>query len=288
LIVFTVSSADGTEVRAYDEGPRGLAGRGVKGPAIVLLHPGLDDGTRPKRVAAFLTPKYRVLRPIRRQYRLDLKPRTTTIADEVSDVVAVARALGGPVLLYGHSDGAVVALEALAAAPDAFAGAVIYEPAAVIDPNEPLAGKDGVVLKEARAQLAKGKPGKAMSVFFRHTIELPPWQAKLAALAVGLIPRYRNLVGAQLDSLEALDRLGVRLDTYSRITVPTVLLGGDSGPAHIARRLDAIAAVMPHARKVVMPGRDHGADLKAPEEVAAVIERLAEEVGLPSDHEVPG
>lgn len=260
--MFTVTSADGTEVRAYEEG---------RGPAIVMLHPGLDDGTRPGKVAALLKDRHRVLRLIRRQYRLDLKPRRTTIAEEVEDVVAVARATGGPVLLYGHSDGGVVALEALAAAPDAFSAAVIYEPAAVIDAGKPLAGKDGAVLKQARALLAAGKPGKAIAVFMRDTLELPPWQASLAAFFVGIIPRYRRLVGAQLDSLEALDRLGVRLDAYNKIMVPTVLLGGDRSPAHITRRLDAVAAAIPHSRKIVMRGRDHGADLKAPEEVAAII-----------------
>jgi len=265
--VFTVASADGTDVRAYDEG---------QGRAIVMLGPGLDDGTRTRRLAARLTARYRVLRLHRRQYRLDLMadPKlggsSVPIAREVEDAVAVARAVGEPVLLYGHSDGGVVALEALAASPSSFAGAVVYEPAAVID--EPLAGKDGEVLTRARALLAAGKPGKAIEVFLRDTIELPPWQARLAAMATALIPHYRRLVPAQLDSLEALDRLGVRLDTYAQITVPTVLLGGDRGPAHIARRLDAVARVMPQARKVVMRGRDHGADLKAPKEVAAVIE----------------
>jgi pimeloyl-ACP methyl ester carboxylesterase len=267
--MFTVSSKDGTEVRAYDEG---------SGPVVVLLHPGLDDGTRPKRLASFLTDRHRVLRLIRRQFRLDLKPRTTTVAQEVEDVVAVARALGGKVLLYGHSDGGVIALEALAAAPEVFAGGVVYEPAAVIDADEPLAGKDSVVLKRARALLARGKPGKAIGVFLRDTIELPPWQARLAGIAVGIAPHYRRLVGAQLDSLEALDRLGARLDTYAQIIVPTVLLGGDRGPAHITRRLNAIAAVMPQARRVVMPGRDHGADLRAPKEVAAVILEHAQRV----------
>jgi pimeloyl-ACP methyl ester carboxylesterase len=281
--VFTVASADGTEVRAYDEG---------QGRAIVMLGPGLDDGTRTKRLAARLTGRYRVLRLHRRQYRLDLKadPKLggspVPIAKEVEDAVAVARAVGEPVLLYGHSDGGVVALEALAASPSSFAGAVVYEPAAVID--EPLAGKDAHVLTEARALLAAGKPGKAIGMFLRGTIELPPWQARLAALAVALTPHYRRLVPAQLDSLDALDRLGVRLDTYARITVPTVLLGGDRGPAHIARRLDAVARVMPSARKVVMRGRDHGADLKAPKEVAAVIDEQATRVGLRSSHEVRG
>lgn len=269
--MFTTASADGTQVRAHDEG---------QGPAIVMLHPGLDDGTRLKRLAALLTDRYRVLRLHRRQYRLDLKPLPTSIAQEVEDVVAVAQATGGPVLLYGHSDGGVVALEALAAAPQAFAGAVVFEPAAVVDPAEPLAGKDGEVLKRARAELAAGKPGKAIEIFLRDTIQLPRWQATLVALLVPLVPRYRRLVPAQLDSLEALDRLGVRLDVYARITVPTVLLGGDRGPAHIHRRLDAVAEAMPQARKVILHGRDHGADLKAPKEVATVIDEQATRCGL--------
>jgi pimeloyl-ACP methyl ester carboxylesterase len=159
--VFTVTSADGTDVRAYDEG---------KGPAIVMLGPRLDDGTRTKKLAAILAGRYRVLRLHRRQYRLDLKadPKLggspVSIAQEVEDVVAIVRAIGGPVLLYGHSDGGVVALEALAASPSSFAGAVVFEPAAVIDADKPLAGKDGRVLAEARATLAAGRPGKAAAI----------------------------------------------------------------------------------------------------------------------------
>jgi pimeloyl-ACP methyl ester carboxylesterase len=88
-------------------------------------------------------------------------------------------------------------------------------------------------------------------------------------------------VPAQVDALEALDQLGVRLDTYSRIKVPTVLLGGDRSPAHLGERLDAIQRVMPQAERVVMRKRDHGADLKHPTEVARVIEDLADKVLRP-------
>jgi pimeloyl-ACP methyl ester carboxylesterase len=188
----------------------------------------------------------------------------------------VVRAVGGPVVLYGHSDGGVVALEALAASPSSFAGAVIFEPAAVIGP--PLAGERREVLTQARAALAARRPGKALAIFSHGAAGLPPWQAWLAGLFTALIPRYRRLVPAQLDSLEAMDRLGVRLNTYAQIQVPTVLLGGNRNPAHIAERLDAIEQVMPHAERVVMHKRDHGADLKHPKQVARVIETLADKV----------
>ncbi|MET8145446.1 alpha/beta hydrolase [Sphaerisporangium sp. NPDC005288] len=275
--MLVTTSADGTDVRAYDEG---------KGPAVVLLGPGLDDGTRCRRLAGVLGARFRVLRPHRRQYRMDLKsdPRLggspCTIAEEVQDVMAVVRAVGEPVVLYGHSDGGVVALEALAASPSSFAGAVVYEPAAVIGP--PLSGEDGHILMQARAALAAGRPGKAMAVFLRGSVGMPGRQASLAGLAVALIPRYRRLIPGQLDSLDALDRLGVRLDTYATIKVPTVLLGGDRSPAHLGERLDAIERVMPHAERVIMRGRDHGADLRDHEQVAGIIQRLADKVLHPS------
>jgi pimeloyl-ACP methyl ester carboxylesterase len=273
--VLTTTSADGTSVRAYDQG---------HGPAIVLLGPGLDDGTRCRRLAKLLATRFRVVRLHRRQYRLDLKadPKLGSapcaVADEVQDVLAVVRAIGAPVVLYGHSDGGVVALEALAASPSAFVGGVIFEPAAVIGP--PLSGEGGRVLTQARAALAAGRPGKAIAIFSRGAVGLPRWQAWLAGLGVAVVQRYRRLVGCQLDSLEALDQLGVRLDTYATINVPTVLLGGGSkrNPAHMAERLDAIQRVLPHAQRVVMPKRDHGADLKHPKDVARVIETLADKV----------
>jgi pimeloyl-ACP methyl ester carboxylesterase len=182
-------------------------------------------------------------------------------AEEVQDVLAVVRAIGGPVVIYGHSDGGVVALEALAASPSSFVGGVIFEPAAVIGP--PLSGEGGEVLKQARAALAAGRPGKAMAIFSRGASGLSPWQASLVGLIVAVVPKYRRLIPCQLDSLEALDQLGVRLER---------------NPAHIRKRLDAIQRVMPHAKRVVMPKRDHGADLKAPKEVARVIETLADKV----------
>jgi pimeloyl-ACP methyl ester carboxylesterase len=263
----TITSADGTDVRVHEEG---------SGPAIVLLHPGLDDGTRDHELAAILARRFRVIRPHRRQYRLDLDTLPCTVADEVEDVLAVVRWVGEPVVLYGHSDGGVVALEALAASPTSFTGAVVFEPAAVIGP--PLGGE---VLARAQAALAAGRPGRAMALFFRRTVGLKPWQAALAGAAVAAIPKYRRLVPGQLNSLGALDDLGVRLDVYARVPVPTVLLGGDRSPDHLAERLDAIAAVMPDAERVVMPGRDHGADLKRPAEVAAIIEALANRVLRP-------
>ncbi|MEU0884330.1 alpha/beta hydrolase [Lentzea sp. NPDC005914] len=264
----TITSADGTDVRVYDEG---------RGPALLIIGPGLDDGTRTKKLAGALATRFRVLRLHRRQYRMDLKTRgSCSIADEVDDVLAVAAVIDEPLIVYGHSSGGVVALEALAASPHAFAGAVVFEPAAVT--RRPLAGESGEVITRARAAIAAGKPGTALTIFMHDTVGLPRWQARLAGMLTALVPHYRRLVPAQIDDLEALDRLGVRLDTYNQITTPALLLGGDRSPAHLAERLDAIEHVMPQAERVVMHKRDHGADLKAPKQLARIIETFADKV----------
>jgi pimeloyl-ACP methyl ester carboxylesterase len=264
----TITSADGTDVRVYDEG---------RGPAVLIIGPGLDDGTRTRKLASILATRFRVLRLHRRQYRMDLKTRgLCSIADEVDDVLAVAAAVGEPLIVYGHSSGGVVALEALAASSHAFAGAVIFEPAAVTE--RPLAGENGEVITRARAAIAAGKPGTALTIFIRDTVGLSSWQARLAGMVTALVPRYRRLVPAQIDDLEALDRLGVRLDTYAAITTPTLLLGGDRSPTHLAERLNVIEHVMPQAERVVMHKRDHGADLKVPKLLAGIIETFADQV----------
>jgi pimeloyl-ACP methyl ester carboxylesterase len=235
-------------------------------PTLLIVGPGLDDGTRTKKLAAILARQFRVVRLHRRQYRLDLPP--CSVAQEVDDVLAIARNAGEPVYIYGHSSGGVVALEALVASPSSFAGAVIFEPAL------PIEGPWSGPLKEMRAHLAAGRPGKAMAVFTRRAVGLPAWKSWLVGVFTALVPHYRRLVACQANDLEAMNQMHDRLGAYAQNTVPTVLLNGDRSPTWIIRAVDAVAAAMPQTRRVTLPGRDHGADLKAPEEVAEVIKSL--------------
>lgn len=265
-----VVALDGTDIPVRDEG---------NGPTILMVHPGLDDGSRSSRLAALLARRFRVLRPHRRQYRLDLKAdcASCTVGQEAADILAVADAVNEPVLIYGHSSGAVVALEALAAAQsDTFAGAVIFEPPVMTNPA--LIEDAGKAQTRARAAIAAGHPRTAMRIFTRDGVGLPGWQATLMSAIAGTVPRMRQYIPSQIDDLEAIRQLGVRLDTYANITVPTVLLGGDRSPANLADRLDALNQVIPHSERVIMPKRDHGADLRGPQDVAHVIESLADRV----------
>ena len=258
----TAVSADGTLVRAFDDG---------NGPAILVIHPGLDDGRSWAKVAARLSGRFRVIRVVRRHYRLDLPPAAYSIDREVEDVLAAA-AIGPPVLLVGHSSGAVVALEAMARAPTAFAGAVLFEPPVATGPPDP---SGAAAIARANAAVADGKPGKAGQIFVRDIVGMPATAALLLRAIMIVTPRLRALVPRQVTDL---DGVGIRLDAYSKISTPAVLLGAERSPAHLARSLDALAAVMPNAEKIVLARRDHLAHQKAPGEVAGVIQALAGKV----------
>jgi pimeloyl-ACP methyl ester carboxylesterase len=52
---------------------------------------------------------------------LDL-PGGCSIGQEVAHVLAVAEAIDGPVVLFGHSSGAVIGQEAILARPELFSG----------------------------------------------------------------------------------------------------------------------------------------------------------------------
>ena len=265
-----MAGADGGPIPVTDEG---------QGPAVLLLHPGSADRTSWARVAAALAERFRVLRFDRWTYRdghADASPAgADAMAAEVADVLAVAAATGGRPLLVGHSSGAVVALESALAAPAAFRAMVLYEPPVAVD--EPLGGE---ALRRARAALDVGDPGRAITIHLREIAG----GGRLGVAAMRLVPpvwRFvRGQAAAQITDDEAIESLGVGLDRYARLDLPVLLLGGDRSPAHLRRRLDALAAVLPRLDSVVvLQGQGHLANLRAPGEVAGVVAAFAERLG---------
>jgi len=256
-----VTAADGTTAEAVDEGA---------GTPILVIHGGMGDSTAWSRVADRLKNRFRTVRLHRRQYRLDLPP-PITMAAEVQHVAAIAAELGRPVLV-GHSSGGVLTLESLAADPDAYAGAVLYEPPVVI--GEPLGGER---LAPARAALAKGKPGKALTLFMRDVARMSPAAAALAGFIVGHGP-YRDRVARQLDDNDAIDALGVRLPAYAKLDLPILLIEGDKSPAHLRERLHALEGVLPQTRRLVMHGQGHNAERRAPQRLADAIAAFVDQV----------
>jgi pimeloyl-ACP methyl ester carboxylesterase len=176
------------------------------------------------------------------------------MAAEVRDVLAVADAVAGPLLLVvGHSSGAVVALQSALAAPSRFAGLV-----------------------RARAALDSGEPGRAIAIHLREIVGM----SRLAVAGVRRVPPIwqvvRGYAAAQITDDEAIESLGVGLDRYASLDLPVLLLGGERSPAFLRVGLEALAAVLPRPDPlVVLAGQGHMANLRAPGEVARAVASFA-------------
>nr|WP_246324358.1 alpha/beta hydrolase [Petropleomorpha daqingensis] len=234
----------------------------------MLVHAGGSTGAVWNPVAERLAGAFRVLVYDRPTYRT---PRPVggaeAVAAEVADLLTVAGAVDEPLLVVGHSSGAVVVLET--ALQQRFAGLLLYEPPV----GRPI---DGEALRRARAALDRGDPREAMIIHARDIVGAH----RLGVLVFRLLPFVgRPLLAhaaGQIADDEALESLGVGVDRYAAVDVPVLLLGGERSPAHLRAGLDALAAVLPRADPVeILAGQGHIATVRAPDQVAVVIAGFA-------------
>src|SRR3954469_4569495 len=255
-------------VRTFRAGEVVVTDRGA-GPAVLLVHAGGSTGVVWSRVAEMLAGVFRVLVYDRPTYRTPTPLRGAEAMDaEVADLLTVAGAVDEPLLVVGHSSGAVVVLEA--ALRRRFAGLLLYEPPVAVD--RPIGGE---ALVRARAALDRGDPHEAMVVHARDIVGAN----RLGVLVFRLLPFVgHSLVehaAGQVADDEALESLGVGVDRYAAVDLPVLLLGGERSPAHLRRGLAALAAVLPHAETVILPRQGHVATVRAPGRVAAVVAAFA-------------
>lgn len=242
------SSADGGLVNALDDG---------SGPNLLVVHPGGGDATTWDGVTRHLTEDFRVVRIHRRIYAPGAAVALPhSMALEAADVLAVAELLAPPVLVVGHSSGAVAALEAALLAPSAFAGLFLYEPP--VPTRELIAGEAGA---RARAALDMGDPVEAMRIHLRDIVRMPASTVDTMFADQYVRELFIAYAAAQVADDEAIDALGVGIGRFAKLTTPATLVRGDLSPAHLHERLADLAATLPNARTVTLPGQGHVAHL---------------------------
>jgi pimeloyl-ACP methyl ester carboxylesterase len=164
--------------------------QGGRGPHLVLVHGTSSNSLRWEAVRPRLEEHFTVTRMDRRGRGGSGDSTEYTIEREFEDVATVVDALDAPVLLFGHSFGAVCALEA-AMRTDKLAGLVLYE--APICEGESLTSPD--LLKRLESLLATGDREGVLRTFLAEVpraspneIELlassPTWPGRIAAAHV--------------------------------------------------------------------------------------------------------
>jgi pimeloyl-ACP methyl ester carboxylesterase len=251
-----------TPITALDDG---------RGPTLLVVHPGGNDPTSWHSVARLLSDHFRVVRIRRRIYVPGAAiPSDHSMAVEAADILAIASLLDPPILLVGHSSGAIAALEAALRAPATFAGMFLYEPP--LATRSPIGGSGQ---QRARAALSAGDPAEAVKIHLRDVVQMPAHQvdnlfASSAARAV-----FAANAAAQLADTDAIDALGVGITRYRTLDLPTTLVEGDASPSHLRERLADLAATLPNAHVITLHGQGHIAHVMAPALLADAIRNTA-------------
>jgi pimeloyl-ACP methyl ester carboxylesterase len=250
------TSADGTAIAADRTG---------SGPALVLVAPALATRTAFAPLAELLAPHFTVYAYDRRG-RGDSGDTPPYAADrEIEDLVAVIRAAGGSANVFGHSSGAVLALDA-AARDVGVTKLALYEPPSIVD-GEPMPAD---FADQLAGLVAADRRGDALALWMRSTVRTSdeaiaqartePWWP--AVEAVAHTTPYDATITAPYTTGRPLPA-----QRWSNATMPTLVLDGEVSPSFLRDGAKALAGILPNATSNTFPGQGHG----APPEMAAPI-----------------
>jgi pimeloyl-ACP methyl ester carboxylesterase len=246
----TVRSRDGTTIAAQVSG---------SGPVLVLVHGTTADHTRWAPVLRQLAEHFTVYAMDRRGRGDSGDADAYSIRQEFEDVAALVDSIGEPVVLLGHSYGALCSLEA-ALLTDNIDRLVLYEPPIPVagrfePPGEP---------EKLERLLKEGDKEGVVTTFFIDVVRtspedlkllqsLPNWPSRVAAAHT--LPR--ELRGAADYVFD-----GAR---WESMKVPTLLLLGGDSPTQFQAATKAVDLALPVSRVAVMPGQQHAAMNSGPE-----------------------
>jgi pimeloyl-ACP methyl ester carboxylesterase len=264
-----VTSADLTRI-AYD--------RTGDGPEVVLVSGLLCDRVRMREHAAQLSAQFTVINYDRRG-RGDSGDRAPyAVAREVEDIGALIAASGGEAMMYGHSSGAALALNAAASGL----------PVTRLVLHEPPYGGDDEESKRSTRELARNIRAAIASDRREHAIRLFFKAGGMPAEIVDGIandPDILAMAPTMVHDLEVMgdfDRGGtIPVHLVTAIQVPTLVIHGDASPDFFRVTAARIAALLPDGTQAVLKDQDHDAPAEV---VAPVVAEFLGRVGSSSAH----
>ncbi|MEV7520488.1 alpha/beta hydrolase [Streptomyces sp. NPDC091371] len=250
--MYTVVSSDGTPIACEQHGETG--------PALVLVGGTLMTRARHAPLAALLSRDFTV-------YNYDRRGRGDSgdhprydVQREIDDLDAVIERAGGPVLLFGMSSGAVLALEAVARG-SAVRALALYEPPFIVDGTRPHLPSGYV--DRIKALVARGDATGALTYFLTEGLAMPPaaieemrhTPAWAAWEAVARTLSYDGLLMADFMTGRPLPT-----DRWAGVNVPVLVGHGDAGETYLANAAKALASHGDHYTLHTLPGQNHNVD----------------------------
>ncbi len=246
-----VTSKDGTTI-AFD--------KTGQGPALILVGGALSNRSAAVPLLPLLSPHFTVFAYDRRGRGDSGDKAPYTVEREVEDIDALIKAAGGSVFVFGHSSGAVLALEA-AARGLAITRLALHEPPFVVDDSRPPVPKDYVA--QINTRVSAGRRGDAVKFFMTEAVGVP---AEVVTQMQGM-PMWTDMEkvahtlaydGTIMGDTMAGSPLPAR--QWASVTIPTLVMAGGASPAWMRHAALALADVLADARYYTLDGQMHDVD----------------------------
>ncbi|MEU9143942.1 alpha/beta hydrolase [Streptomyces sp. NPDC048349] len=251
--MFTVVSTDGTALACEQHGETG--------PALILVGGTLMTRARHTPLASLLSRDFTV-------YHYDRRGRGDSgdhphyeVQREIDDLDSLIEHAGGPVLLFGMSSGAVLALEAVARG-SAVSALALYEPPFVVDGTRAPLPPD--YADRIKALVARGDTAGALAYFLTYGLAMHPaavdgmrqhtgrWAAWEAAART--LP-YDGLLMADF-----MDGRPLPSDRWAGVTIPVLVGHGAAGETYMANAAKELASHGSNYTLHSFPGQNHDVD----------------------------
>lgn len=181
-----------------------------------------------------------------------------SIEKEIEDLEALIQVVGSKVFLYGHSSGAILALNAALKLRKTIEKIVVYDPPYVHTEKEKFNYQD--LAKNVLIKLSEGKNKHAMRKFLVG-IGMPKFFVWLLPLFPGWKTMHTLAPTLAYDIELSKDYPPIEL--FRKIHIPTLVLVGSKSPERIRTSGTQIAAAISNSDFKEMQGQDHMVSAKA-------------------------
>jgi len=256
---FRVMSKDGTTLAVDAIG---------EGTPVVLVGGAFNDRSTVAALAAALAPGHTAVTYDRRgRSGSDDRSVGFHVRDEIDDIAAVIAHVGGRASVFGHSSGAVLALEAaLHGVP--VERVAVYEPALHADADlpHPSAG----TLGDLKVLVAAGDRDGATQYFMSRILFVPEDVVATIRSGQGWAFLTAHALTLPYDVLLSRPWELVDRDRFGALDVPVLAMYGDRTSPALQAATCAVAESVPGAGLLAIPGEDHSV-LQHPEAIGPAL-----------------
>jgi pimeloyl-ACP methyl ester carboxylesterase len=249
-----VISKDGTPI-AFDQ-------LGT-GPALILVGGALSVRSHPVviQLAERLAADFSVFNYDRRGRGDSGDTPPYAVKREVEDIEALIDEAGGSAFIYGHSSGAVLALEAASRLPARVKKLALYEPPFILNDSRPPAPADYVA--QINQAIAAGRRAEAVTIFMTKVVGIPeeyvaPMREDPSWAGMEAVAHTIAYDGTIMDGIMSGKPLpNEKKQQWASATMPTLVMAGGNSEAFFHDGAQTLVDILPRAQYRVLEGQDH-------------------------------